>query len=86
MREYGILFTRSARKELELLPAPACERILSEIGSLSRRPFPSGCTKLRGERHLWRIRIGVYRVIYSVLTDRLVIEVIRIRHRKEAYR
>ncbi|NUN68248.1 MAG: type II toxin-antitoxin system RelE/ParE family toxin [Bacteroidetes bacterium] len=85
MREYGLLFTRSARKELEQIPDSACERILSAVESLSQHPFPSGCKKLRGERHLWRIRVGDYRIVYSVLSDQLIIEIIRIRHRKEVY-
>jgi len=82
---FKILFARSARKELESLPRTAVEKILSTIEKLSFDPFPSGCKKLKGEKDLWRIRVGDYRIIYSVYIDTLIIDVIRVRHRKEVY-
>jgi len=83
--KFAILFTRSARKELENLPNAAVERILASISKLSSEPFPGGCKKLKGEKHIWRIRVGDYRIIYSVYPDMLVIDIIRIRHRREVY-
>lgn len=85
MAKFTILFARSARKELENLPAAQIEKILSAIEKLSTDPYPFGCKKLKGERHLWRIRIGDYRIIYSVIAAQLVVDIIRIRHRKEVY-
>ena len=85
MAKFAILFTRSARKELENLPNAAVERILASISKLSSEPFPGGCKKLKGEKHIWRIRVGDYRIIYSVYPDMLVIDIIRIRHRREVY-
>ena len=85
MAEYAVTFTRSARRELEALDATAIARILPKIESLVTVPRPHGSRKLSGEKHLWRIRIGDYRVIYSVFdTDRRV-DIIAIRHRREAY-
>jgi len=83
--KFAILFTRSARKELENLPNAAVERILASISKLSSEPFPGGCKKLKGEKHIWRIRVDDYRIIYSVYPDMLVIDIIRIRHRREVY-
>lgn len=85
MGKFTILFARSARKELESLPNEGVHKIFSTIEKLSFNPFPNGCKKLKGEKNLWRIRVGDYRIIYSVYTDTLIIDIIRIRHRKEVY-
>jgi mRNA interferase RelE/StbE len=84
--EYQILFTRSASKELESLPQTASWRVVEAIELLAVEPRPSGVTKLQGPYDLWRIRVGDYRVIYSVGDRQKVIEIHRIRHRRDAYR
>jgi mRNA interferase RelE/StbE len=48
-------------------------------------PHLPGCRKLEGAGELWRIRVGNYRVVYRVLDQELIIEVITVRHRKDAY-
>jgi mRNA interferase RelE/StbE len=85
MADYSITFARSARKELESLGAPLIERIFPRIGALAREPRPKGCRKLRGEKNLWRIRVGDYRVIYAIYDDKRVVDVIVVRHRRAAY-
>jgi len=64
MADYRITFARSARKELERLPAGLVERILEKIEALSDNPRPAGVTKLKGQKGLWRLRVGDYRVVY----------------------
>ena len=59
--------------------------ILCAIKALSENPYPHGHKKLVGENITFRIRIGNYRVIYDIYDGELFIEVIRIRHRKDAY-
>jgi len=86
MTDYGITFARSARKELEALDAASVRRIFSKIESLSRRPRPRNCVKLRGKSNLWRMRVGVYRVIYSINDREKLIDVITVRHRRDVYR
>ncbi len=83
---YEIVFARSARKELQALPQTVAERILEKVELLASNPRPSGCKKLRGHSGLWRIRIGEYRVIYSIDDNKLIIDISVIRHRSEAYR
>lgn len=85
MAEYAVTFARSARRELEALDATAIARILPKIESLATVPRPHGSRKLSGEKHLWRIRIGDYRVIYSVFDTDQRVDIIAIRHRREAY-
>jgi len=85
MADCSITFARSARKELEALPNSLIIRIFSKIESLSRQPRPSGCRKLQGFANLWRIRIGDYRVIYSINDNTEAVDIIAVRHRREAY-
>jgi mRNA interferase RelE/StbE len=86
MVDYSITFARSARKELEIIDNKTIQKILSKIESLSNEPRPINCRKLHGEENLWRIRIGDYRVIYSIYDKKQIIDIIAIRHRSEAYR
>jgi mRNA interferase RelE/StbE len=86
MAEYGMTFARSARKELENLDAALVSRIFPKIKALAVEPRPAGCRKLQGEKQLWRIRIGDYRVIYAIDDQRQVVDVIAVRHRSAAYR
>lgn len=85
MAEYSITFARSARRELEALDSSIILRILSKIETLAVHPRPHGSRKLSGEKHLWRIRIGDYRVIYFVLDKERRIDITAVRHRREAY-
>ena len=85
MAEYSITFARSARRELEVLDSSVISRILAKIESLAVRPRPHGSRKLTGEKHLWHIRIGDYRVIYSILDKEQRIDITAVRHRREAY-
>jgi len=86
MPDYEIVFTRSARKEIEKINLTVANRILRKIESLAVNPRPHGCEKLKGGENLWRIRIGDYRVIYKISDKEKLIDVSIIRHRKEAYR
>ena len=86
MSEYSITFARSARRELEALDAKIISRIISHIEALAANPRPARCRKLAGEINLWRIRVGDYRVIYSINDHDRIIDIIHIRHRSEAYR
>lgn len=85
MAEYSITFARSARRELEGLDSSVVSRILPKIESLAVHSRPHGSRKLTGEKHLWRIRIGDYRVIYSILDKERRIDITAVRHRREAY-
>ena len=86
MADYKVTFARSARRELEALDRPIVARILSRIESLGQEARPPGCSKLQGEEHLWRIRIGDYRIVYSIDDRQRIVDIVRIRHRRAAYR
>jgi mRNA interferase RelE/StbE len=86
MASYKIEWKNSAYKELQKLPRPIITRVVAAVSELSNEPFPHGVKKLVGSEFSYRIRIGDYRVVYEVFENRLVIEIIRIRHRKDVYR
>ncbi len=86
MDEYSVVFARSARKELVALPAKLAQRVLTNIVGLQRDPRPPGCKKLEGSVNLWRIRIGHYRVLYAIDDEHRIVDVIAVRHRRDAYR
>lgn len=86
MDDHAITFARSARKELEKLPASIVQRVFPKIESLVQKPHPRGCRKIQGEQNLWRIRVGQYRVIYAVYDDEKTVDIIAVRHRSQAYR
>ena len=85
MASYQIEWRGSALKELRKLPKQMIPRIVSAVALLSEVPHPEGVRKLTGSEHTDRIRVGDYRVIYDVIKERLIIEVIRVRHRADAY-
>lgn len=83
---YRIEWKRSAVKELKDLPGHIVARIIAVVDDLSINPFPYGVKKLSGSEHTYRIRVGDYRVVYTVETALLLIEIVRVRHRRDAYR
>lgn len=86
MADYRLTFARSARKELEKLPASTAERIMEQVEALMTVPRPARSIKLQGGSNLWRIRIGDYRVLYSIDDFARLIDVSAVRHRRDVYR
>ena len=83
---YKIVFVRSAEKELEKLPLAILRKISPEIEKLEYNPRPHGVKKLKGKRELlWRIRVGDYRIIYSIEDVIKIVEIRRVGHRKDVY-
>ena len=85
MPEYRVALKSSAEKELFRLPERISARIFSKIKALGVDPRPNGCKKLIGGRDVWRIRIGDYRVIYTIDDEIKKVEVTRIAHRRAVY-
>jgi mRNA interferase RelE/StbE len=61
-------------------------RILLRIEALRDDPRAPGCEKLAGNEELYRVRQSVYRMVYGVHDEQVVVEVIRVGHRREVYR
>lgn len=84
MADYRLNISRSAIKEFEELPGSVIERVREKIRSLSFEPRPPGSKKLRGRRD-WRVRVGDYRILYTIDDSLRVVDVAAIRHRSKAY-
>lgn len=67
------------------MPSDALGRVLPGIRELAGNPRPVGCKKLNGYKDRWRIRVGNYRVVYTIDDGRRSVDVTRIAHRKDAY-
>ncbi len=86
MSAYEIYIEQRAERDLKRLPPEEFERIIANIKTLSTTPRPAGCRKIVGSKRDWRIRVGEYRVIYEIDDEKRAIMIMRVRHRKEAYR
>ncbi|HUT54966.1 MAG TPA: type II toxin-antitoxin system RelE/ParE family toxin [bacterium] len=83
---YTVEFTIKADRELALLPSKDQERIVRKLSALAQNPLPHGAAPLKGElKGHYRIRIGVYRAVYCIRKDVLVVVVVRVGHRREVY-
>jgi mRNA interferase RelE/StbE len=85
MAQYEIVFRKSVSKDLAKIPKRDVRRILGAIRELAHDPRPPQSLKLSGQEK-YRLRCGAYRILYEILDKRLVICVVRVRHRKDAYR
>jgi mRNA interferase RelE/StbE len=86
MARYSLEISRTAEKQLRKLPAEDRRRVARAMLALGEEPHPVGSRKLTGYDEVFRIRAGVYRIIYSVSGRTLVIIILKIGHRKDIYR
>ena len=86
MAKYDLLISQSAEKTLKKLPSKEASRVATAIEKLAIDPRPQGCRKLSGEADTYRVRVGVYRIIYEVEGRLLRILVLKVGHRKDVYR
>jgi len=85
MANYSIEIKKSATKEIAKLPKLHLKRIIEKIQLLSINPRPDGCKKLSADEK-YRIRVGDYRILYTIEDNQLIIYVVKIGHRKDVYR
>lgn len=84
--KYSIVILPVARKELLDLPSEVQKRIDKKILALADDPRPHNVKALQGEKGLYRIRVGDYRIVYSVEDKIVTVIIVRVRHRKDVYR
>jgi len=85
MARYSVSLKKSVLKDLERLPKADRVRVLERIGSLAENPRPRDCEKLSAlERY--RVRVGDYRIVYSIEDGALVVWVVRVGHWRDVYR
>jgi mRNA interferase RelE/StbE len=85
MAAYKVYFRESVEKDLAVIPKGDVKKILRRIRTLSEDPRPSGCEKLTGQER-YRVRQGLYRIVYSVQDKELAVWVVKVGHRKDIYR
>ena len=86
MASYRVEIAKSATKDLREIDRKWIPKIVASMEALESDPRPSGCKKLMGSDHTYRLRIGDYRVVYDIHDEVLVVLVVRIRHRRDVYR
>jgi mRNA interferase RelE/StbE len=82
---YSVRIKKSAAKELARLPRDVKERLIEAIDKLGEEPL-AGVLLKGGLRGLRRLRVGHYRIVYEVLDGELIVLVVRVAHRRKAYR
>lgn len=76
----------SVEHDLRPVPAAMVTRILNRMGALVDDPFPPQSEPLTGMARTYRLRVGDYRVIYTVDHDESLVTVHAVRNRRDAYR
>lgn len=84
MTKYSVTFKKSVAKDLRSIPNQDVKRILSKIDALTINPRAEGCVKLSNQER-YRVRQGIYRIIYEIIEDRLVVTVVKVAHRSKVY-
>ncbi len=85
MVRYNICFQSSVRKDLKKINKEYVLIILRTISELALNPRPLGSKKLKGEE-LYRIRIGIYRLIYEIRDEELIISAVKVGYRSKVYK
>lgn len=85
MAKYSLVFKKSVAKDLRSLPKKDIKRILKCTQQLCADPRAEGCIKLSGQER-YRVRQGVYRIIYEIQDSELIIMVVKVAHRSVVYK
>ena len=85
MVKYSLEIKQSAQKELDALDDAMFPRIDRKILALADHPRPVGCKKLKGYKNQWRVRVGDWRVVYTIDDSENLVIITRIAHRREVY-
>ena len=85
MASFEVIFKQSVAKDLRQIPKKDIKRILRRIEALRKEPRPPGVEKLSGQEK-YRIRQGMYRILYEIRNNELIVVVVKIGHRRDVYR
>lgn len=85
MASFELQFKKSVAKDLRGIPRGDVKKFLQRIDALAENPRCEGCTKLSGQER-YRVRQGVYRIIYEINDAEVVVLVVKVGHRSQVYR
>ena len=83
---YEVQILPKAIRQIKALSVEVRQDISIAIQSLASEPRPNGVKKLSGEKDIYRVRVGNYRVLYRIVDKVLVVVVVSVGHRREVYR
>jgi mRNA interferase RelE/StbE len=83
---YRLEDTAAARRDLQALPRDILRRIEARLQELAETPRPRGVERVRGTPGGLRVRVGAYRILYTVDDTAQVVTIGRVRHRRDVYR
>lgn len=83
---YEVQILPKAARQIKALSVDVRQDISLTIQSLANDPRPIGVKKLSGEKDIYRVRVGNYRVLYRIVDKVLVVVVVSVGHRREVYR
>lgn len=83
---YEVFLERRAERDLKRLASGDFHRVIARIKALADDPRPAGCRKIFGSESDWRIRVGDCQIIYEVDDEGRAVRVMRVVHRRDAYR
>ena len=84
MARYKINFKTSVAKDLRTITNQDVKKILNKIEAISENPRAEGCIKLSGQEN-YRARQGLYRIVYEIRDEVLIVNVIKVAHRSNVY-
>ncbi len=82
---HRISFKPAVQRQLRKLPRQVQARLLDRIEKLAEEPYPPGAKKLKAEIDLFRVRVGDYRIVYTVQDDSFVVLIVRVGDRRDIY-
>ena len=85
MASYSLVFRKSVAKDLRAIPSKDVKRLLQRIQSLRHEPRGEGGVKISGTER-YRVRQGVYRMVYEIRDAELIVVVVKVAHRRDVYR
>lgn len=85
MGRYEVVFKKSVAKDLRNIPGKDVARILQRIEALRDDPRGEGCVKLSAQER-YRVRQGVYRIVYEIRENELIVIVVKVGHRSAVYK
>lgn len=86
MASYSVVLKPSVEKDLRYLPKSVVARVMARLDKLKDEPRPRQALKLEGGEGLYRIPVGVYRIVYSADTSTRQLTIHYVRRRRDVYR
>lgn len=85
MAAYRVSVQESAKRDLRRLSAPVLRRALARLAAIAEEPRGPATEKLTAT-DAYRVRVGDYRILYEIDDAARTVVIVRVRHRRDAYR